>query len=99
MIYKKVKLEFDDAKDRLTRTLLIKENANLVIVGAIFCSALRTEFEHCFYFLKNKVHYSPDVFIAEGLSDIFEEVPMKNYKLKDMGTSCICQLNSRHKIS
>lgn len=87
MIYKKVKLEFDEAKERLSRTLLVKENTNLVVLGAIFCTALRTEFEHCFYFEKNKTHYSPDVFIAEGLSDIFPEVPMKKYKFKDMGTS------------
>jgi len=87
MIYKKVKLEFDEAKERLSRTLLIKENTNLVILGAIFCSALRTEFEHCFYFEKGKTHYSPDVFLAEGSMGMIKEVPMKKYKLKDMGMS------------
>ena len=87
MIYKKVELEFDEAKERFSRTLLIKENTNLVILGAIFCTALRTEFEHCFVFKKSKTYYSPDIFLAEGISDIFEEVPMKNYKLKDLGSS------------
>jgi len=87
MIYKKVKLEFEEAKERLSRTLLIKENTNLVILGAIFCTALRTEFEHNFYFIKNKMNYSPDVFVFEGPIDSIKEVPMKKYKLKDMGTS------------
>lgn len=87
MIYKKVKLEFNDAKERLSRTLLIKENTNLVVVGAIFCSALRTAFEHNYYFIKNKKNYSPDAFIKEGPSGLFDDFPMKKFTLKDLGAS------------
>lgn len=31
MIYKKVRLEFEEAKEKFSRTLLIKENINLVV--------------------------------------------------------------------
>lgn len=85
MIYKKIELEFEQAKTRLTRTLLVRENVNLVILGCIFCEALKTKFEHNFLFIKNGIHYSPDAFVYEGIDDGIKEVPMKKYKLKDLG--------------
>lgn len=85
MKYKKIEIVFDEAKDRFTRTLLVKENTNLVILGCIFCTALKTQFEHNFTFIKNKVEYLPDAFIAEGVYDKEKEVAMKKYNLKHLG--------------
>lgn len=87
MNYKRITLKLKDAETRLTRTLLVKENTNLVILGCIFCNALNTVFEHNFLFIKNKVNYSPDIFIVEALDDGIKEVPMKKYSLKELGNS------------
>lgn len=85
MKYKRIKISLKEYPNRLTRTILVNEDTNLVILGCIFCDAFRSEFEHNFLFIKDKTHYSPDVFINEGTNDLIQEVPMKKYALKDLG--------------
>lgn len=84
MNYKKIRMEYRYKKDRLNRTILVREDINLIELGCAMCTAVRAEFEHCFLFLKGRTHYSPDVFIEEGWDDV-NEVPMKEYSLSDLG--------------
>lgn len=59
-------MEYHYQKDRLNRTILVREDTNLIELGCAMCTAIRTEFEHFFLFLKGKTTYCPDVFIEEG---------------------------------
>lgn len=85
MEYKRIKIEFTEAKDRFFRTILVQEDTNLVILGCIFCQVLGSAFEHNFVFKKGKVQYSPDVFLLDGPDDLFEEYPMKEHNLNELG--------------
>lgn len=86
MNYKTIKVEFTEKKDRFNRTIMVREDINLIELGCALCTALRTEFEHNFLFIKNKKHFLPDCFLADGWrDDLLDEVPMKKYSLKDLG--------------
>lgn len=84
MNYKKIKMEYQYGKNRFYRTLLVREDINLIELGCAMCTAVRAEFEHCFLFLKGKTSFSPDVFLEESWGDE-NEVPMKKYSLSDLG--------------
>ena len=84
MNYKKIKMEYRYSKNRLNRTILVREDINLIELGCAMCTAIRAEFEHCFMFLKGQTRYSPDVFMTDGWYDD-NEVPMKEYGLSDLG--------------
>lgn len=85
MNYKTIKMEYHYKKDRFNRTIMVRDDINLIELGCVMCTALRTEFEHCFLFLKGKRQYSPECFIENAIDDGIDEVPMKNYKLLDLG--------------
>ena len=86
MNYKTIKMEFTEKKDSFNRTILVREDINLVELGCVMCTALRTEFEHNFLFIKNKKQFVPDCFLDDGwYDDLIEQVPMKKYNLKNLG--------------
>lgn len=84
MKYKQIKLTFDysDPK-RFYRTLLAKEDVNLVDLGCAIVTAFGGEFEHLFLFNTNEKSYNPKAFMDDF---IFEnDVLMNNYTLSDLG--------------
>lgn len=85
MNYKTIKMEFHYKKDRFNRTILVREDINLVELGCAMCTAVKAEFEHNFLFIKNKKQYVPDCFLDGWDDDLIEQVPMKKYCLKDLG--------------
>ena len=55
MKYKQIKITFDYSKpNRFYRTLLVKENINLVDLGCAIVTAFNGTFEHYFLFRKDK---------------------------------------------
>lgn len=84
MNYKKVKMEYQYGKGRFNRTLLVREDINLIELGCAMCTAVRAEFEHCFLFLKGKTEFCPDVFLEDSWGGR-NELPMKKYSLSDLG--------------
>lgn len=84
MNYKTIKMEYHYKKDRFNRTIMVREDINLIELGCVMCTALRTEFEHNFLFRSNKKEYLPDCFLQDYV-DEKHEFPMKFYSLKDLG--------------
>lgn len=84
MNYKTIKMEYHYKKDRFNRTIMVREDINLIELGCVMCTALRTEFEHNFLFRSNKKEYLPDCFLQDYI-DEKHEFPMKFYSLKDLG--------------
>ncbi len=85
MVYKKIKIGFHNYNNRFNRTILVREDINLIELGCVICTSLRAEFEHYFLFIRNDLYYTPDCFIESPLSYYINEVPMKKYQLKDLG--------------
>lgn len=86
MNYKTIKMEFEDDKNRFNRTIMVREDINLIELGCAMCTAIRAEFEHNFLFLKDKKEFVPDCFMeVEWSNGIIKQVPMKKYSLKDLG--------------
>ena len=84
MNYKTIKMDYHYRKDRFNRTIMVREDINLIELGCAMCTAIRAEFEHNFLFIKNKKQYVPDCFIENGFDD-YNEVPMKKYSLGNLG--------------
>lgn len=84
MKYKQIKITFDYAKpNRFYRTLLVKENINLVDLGCAIVSAFNGTFEHYFLFSKDKLTYNPKIYLEDS---IFEtELLMNDYNLVELG--------------
>ena len=66
MNYKQVKLSFTNCElNRFYRTLLVKEDINLVDLGCAILTAFKGAYEHCFLFKANGINYNPLAFIVE----------------------------------
>ena len=83
MKYKRIKMEFQNYKDRFYREILVAKDLNLVYLGCIMCTCIGAEFEHLFLFNKNRTSYVPDAFLDN--SDVYGWLPMKEYMLDDLG--------------
>ena len=84
MNYKQVKLSFTNCElNRFYRTLLVKEDINLVDLGCAILTAFKGAYEHCFLFKTNGINYNPLAFIVEIQMD--DDVLMDDYTLKDLG--------------
>ena len=77
-MYTKLKVSWDEYPKRLNRTLYVKEDG-LYELPVILCISLRTEFEHCFYFMDSKKSYVMDCFMEDYVDD--NDLPMKNFLL------------------
>lgn len=72
MVYKKIKIGFHNYNNRFNRTILVREDINLIELGCVICTSLRAEFEHYFLFIRNDLYYTPDCFIESPLCMILE---------------------------
>ena len=59
MDYIKIKVSFKDAKNKLYRTLLVRKDIYLFVLGLNLASLFKTKFEHMFYFIDhlNNIEY------------------------------------------
>lgn len=81
---KKIRLDFKYcAKGRFYRTLLVKEDINLVDLGCAILTAFNAAFEHCFYFQTKEHNYNPRVFMEEFVDD--NDLLMNDYTLEVLG--------------
>ena len=85
MLYTKLKVSWDEYPKRLNRTLYVKEDIGLYELAVILCISLRTEFEHCFYFMDSKKSYVMDCFMEDYVDD--NDLPMKNFSLHELSKS------------
>ncbi|MGM9970523.1 MAG: hypothetical protein ACI35S_09040 [Anaeroplasma sp.] len=84
MNYKKVKLSFKYCSPkRFYRTLLVKEDTNLVDLGCAIVTAFKGTFEHFFLFNTKTKTYNPSVFLEDYRFE--NDVLMDDYKLSDLG--------------
>ena len=86
MNYKQVKLSFTNCElNRFYRTLLVKEDINLVDLGCAILTAFKGAYEHCFLFKANGINYNPLAFIVEIQMDddvlILPESIARTYRL------------------
>ncbi len=88
MNYKQIKLTFKYSKPkRFYRTLLAKQNVNLINLGCAIVTAFGGEFEHLFLFETKTRVYNPKCFMEDM---VFEnDVLMDNYTLSDLGDNFI----------
>lgn len=86
MKYTQLKIELVEAKARLNRTLLVREDLDLVTLGCVIGSAFKCDFEQFFIFRKSKISYIPEVF-AEEMELNEKTVLMNEYLLEDLGES------------
>lgn len=70
--YLKIKASFHMAKDRLYRTVLVKEHSNLFELACCLCAAFGAEFEHLFAIESGNVRFVPDFMVGES----FDRTPM-----------------------
>lgn len=92
MIYKKIRMDFRDCKERFYRVLLVREDVNLVELGCIMCTAVKAQFEHLFLFHKKKTDYVPEAFLDDWQLD--EWLPMNRYKLADLGDTFVFEYDT-----
>ena len=88
MNYKQIKLTFKYSNPkRFYRTLLTKQNVNLIDLGCAIVTAFGGEFEHLFLFETKTRVYNPKCFMEDM---VFEnDVLMDNYTLSDLGDNFI----------
>ncbi len=81
---KKIRLDFKYCeRGRFYRTLVVKEDINLVDLGCAIVTAFNGAFEHCFYFKTKDYFYNPKVFMDDSLWN--NDLLMDDYTLEDLG--------------
>lgn len=83
--YRMIKAEYKYDKKALWRKFLVREDIDLVDLGCVLCTLLKTEFEHCFLFAKGEIRYVPAVFL-ENYSSMRDRL-MDSFTLRDLGDS------------
>ena len=85
-------MDFRGCKERFNRTILVREDVNLIELGCIMCTAIHASFEHLFLFHKKRIDYVPEVFLEDMYLD--EWLPMNRYKLEDLGDSFVFEYDT-----
>lgn len=80
MIYKEISVALKEFKDRLNRTVLVREDVSLFELGVVLCTALGAEFEHMFLFRSGKRNFCDPAWI-----DGRKEYSYYNKSIKDLG--------------
>ena len=91
MEYRRIRISYEDGKDRFYRVLDIRNDLNLVYAGIIFCSSLGCEFVHHFMFRYEKQAYVPESFMGDSFTGW---KPMKEHSLKELGESFIFEYDT-----
>lgn len=82
MDYIKIKVSFKDAKNKLYRTLLVRKDIYLFVLGLNLASLFKTKFEHMFYFIDhlNNIEYVDSSWLVDRVDDNIQSL---NYKRED----------------
>lgn len=81
MIYKELKVVYKDAKDRLNRELLIREDVSLIELGLIIGNSFYCTFDHDFMFKT-----SGNSYVSESYGDVMgQTLYMSDFSFNDLG--------------
>ena len=81
MIYRRIKASFTYAKDKLWRSLYVREDITLEELGCVLCVSLRSALEYSFLFLTEERRYVPESFGELSKT----RLPMRDHTLADLG--------------
>ena len=80
--YRKIKVSFKYAPDRLFRTFLVRVDLPLEELGCVICTMFHAEYEHCFLFDTPQASYVPAPFL-DGLMGP-DRLLMDDYSISDL---------------
>lgn len=81
MKYKRIKISYIGHEDRLYRTILVKPEINLLVLGCIIASSFHACLKHDFLFRYNDNIYIPELFAVDD--PYTDGIVMNNFNLSD----------------
>lgn len=86
MHYTQIKITYPHFEKRFYRILAVKEDMNLVLLGAVIAKNLGAWFEHVYTFETKDKEYVPETWLDEPTS-LKTALPMSQYTFKDLPDS------------